>query len=101
MTAFIVGMIANDPCYESKFRATEKYLKSIPVDSVLSPIAIPQIAFQKEKALRLYLEMINCSDVIYILPDFVHDEAARIQENYARYCGKPTFYPSWKEIGYD
>lgn len=88
--AYIAGKITCDDDYKAKFNAAEKVL----TDSgylVMNPAILP-LGFSHGDYLHICLAMVDIVDVVFLLPDWIYSEGAKIEKDHAERYGKKVKY---------
>lgn len=90
MKVFISGKITGDENYRAKFQTAADALTA-EGHTVLNPAILPD-GFTVGEYMKMGLAMLDCADVIYMLPDWKESRGATIEHEYASYSGKEIKY---------
>lgn len=86
---YIAGKISGDPEYRAKFAAVASLLREKDC-IVLNPAILPS-DMSRAEYMRICLSMIDCSDAVWFLPDWVESDGAKLEMAYCQYIGKTTY----------
>lgn len=89
---YIAGKISGDPDYKNKFKKAAEGLERLGYIP-LNPADHPE-NMSAADYMRLSFAMIDISDAVYFLPDWVNSKGARVEFNYCVYIGKKIVYHS-------
>lgn len=92
MKVYISGKITGDPDYREKFACAER-IWSAAGHTVLNPAMLPEGMTQRDY-MRICLAMVDCADLLLLLPDWEQSEGARTEFAYTRKAGIP-FVEAW------
>lgn len=107
MIVYLAGKITGDPEYRAKFAAAKEWLlaekeleeavlgllKASPyptADVVLNPAELPG-DWPKSAYMDVCLAMLRKADMAVFLPDWRESNGARLERDYCRYQGIPTW----------
>lgn len=99
MKIYVAGKVAGDPNYKKKFEIAAKLVRDmghIPLHSTFLPPGLDNGDY-----MRVCLALIDVSDAVYFLPDYVDSPGAKVELAYCKYVGKPCFASSNNKIDGD
>lgn len=77
---YVSGKITGDPNYVEKFTKIQRALETTGY-TVLNPIIYPE-GLTWEEYMHLSYAMIDCADIIYLLPDWEDSKGAKLEYEY-------------------
>lgn len=86
MRVYIAGKITGDKDFKEKFALHKQQLTTIGYD-VLSPADLPDGLTQAEY-MRLCFAMIEMSDIVILLDDYINSPGALLELEFCKYIGK-------------
>lgn len=84
---YIAGKITGDPDFKQKFERVAHYFRARGY-AVLNPTVLSQDGMLPADYMRICLPMVDSSDIVYFLSDYVNSNGAQIEFLYAKYIGK-------------
>lgn len=86
MKVYIAGKITGNKQYKEQFAQAQKQLEQ-EGHIVLNPAVLPE-GMKPADYMRICLSMIECSDIVAMLPNHLESTGASIEMNLADYTGK-------------
>jgi len=86
MKLYIAGKITGDKNFAEKFKKVQTHFEELGY-IVFNPAELPA-GMAPGDYMRVCLSMIDSSDTIYMLPDYLDSKGAQIELMYAKYIGK-------------
>ena len=100
MKIYIAGKVTGDEHYLTKFTQAARTVTSlghIPLTSAALPQGLTEADY-----MRISLAMIESSDLVLFLPDFIQSAGANIEYLLCQKTGKPwDYFSSWTEMQED
>ena len=90
MKIYIAGKITGDENYKQKFATVQKEFES-EGHIVLNPALLPS-GMTEGDYMRICLAMIETSDMVHFIPDFVHSAGADVELRYCLYTKKKILH---------
>ena len=87
MKVYIAGKITGDPDYREKFARAER-IWSAAGHTVLNPAILPDGLTQRDY-MRICMAMVDCADLLVLLPDWMESGGSRTEFWYTRKAGIP------------
>lgn len=88
--AYIAGKINGLPNYKEKFKKAQLYLESLGY-IVMNPAELPE-GMPYAKYLPICLQMLEASDIMYMLDNWTNSTGAGVENRYGIAQGKEIFY---------
>ena len=86
MRVYIAGKITGDKDFKEKFELHKQQLTTIGYD-VLSPADLPN-GLTRAEYMRLCFAMIEMSDIVILLDDYINSPGALLELEFCKYIGK-------------
>ena len=87
---YISGPVSNSPHYCEEFDTAEYNLRGLDY-IVLNPVIFP-LGLSQADYMRLSMAMIDCCDVVCMLPGWENSDGANAEYYYAKKCGKEIIF---------
>lgn len=96
LRVYIGGKITGDTGYREKFDKAETVLSKIG-HCVMNPAKLPS-GMEQGDYMRICFSMIDCADVVVLLPDWQESAGARLERAYAEKIGKEVVVADQRRI---
>jgi hypothetical protein len=96
LRVYIGGKITGDAGYREKFGKAETVLSKIG-HCVMNPAKLPS-GMEQGDYMRICFSMIDCADVVVLLPDWQESAGARLERAYAEKIGKEVVVADQRRI---
>ena len=96
LRVYIGGKITGDAGYREKFAKVETVLSKIG-HCVMNPAKLPS-GMEDGDYMRICFAMIDCADVVVLLPDWQESAGARLERAYAERIGKEVVVADQRRI---
>jgi hypothetical protein len=87
---YIAGQITNCPNYEELFDDAKVKYESMGY-IVINPAELPG-GMSPADYMRICIPMVDTSDIVVFLPNWINSKGAKIENGYADYIGKRIIY---------
>ena len=92
MKIYLSGKITGNPDFAEQFADAEEKAKAAYYGAaVLNPAIMPSGMGQSDY-MRISMAMLDCSDMVFMLPNWKESEGARVENAYAEKVGKKIVY---------
>ena len=88
---YIAGKITGCPDYKENFKKAEEFIKNKEECVVLNPTILP-LGLEHHEYMKMCYPMIDVSDTVIFLPNWVESKGAKMESDYAKENGKNCIY---------
>jgi nucleoside 2-deoxyribosyltransferase len=90
MKIYIAGKITGNPDYKNTFKKWQEKLEDKNF-TVLNPAVLPE-GMKPADYMRICFAMIDCADVVALLPGWQNSSGAILELEYCKYIGKTVLF---------